>query len=385
MISFTAKVSDLDKALLIVSTAASDKTDKIISHALFTVTETKCEIQATNEDCLAFTQIPVTNAMGTSKFKTIQFTAAPKNLLTAVSNSDRDEIKFEYETDTKTLKVYASDNDDAFLATPSFDPNGFLSFEDLISPTSVITGVNAEVFTAGLRFEQGFALKDEKNPKFSNIYIKEGAFYASDGAKWVGAFKCDDIANIFSLTVRRSMLSSILNILEKHSWGNVVLRDSDKIVLLTNSDMSSGFGYRKSTVEMPKLPISFGTPQGDGINIDREVLRKKIARLATVIKKDKPGVIITLEDNSILVMKTRSDRPSMEKMPCRRLSGDGPVRFILDESMVKGILPLFQASNIDLYIQPNRCTIYSTADQIIEDDTHKSFTAIALISLPREI
>jgi hypothetical protein len=150
---------------------------------------------------------------------------------------------------------------------------------------------------------------------------------------------------------------------------------------------SSYFGFKKSSIEPPKIPLSIEEPKVFGIKVDRSLLIKKISRLA-LTSREELGISFSVSDNE-LAMETASDRKSIEKIPCKLISKGSPIDFILEAGKLKNILGLFQAPEISMHIDKTRCTLYNNADLITEENgkepIKKPFTAIGLISLARVV
>ena len=90
-----------------------------------------------------------------------------------------------------------------------------------------------------------------------------------------------------------------------------------------------------------------------------------------------------------LERETVGDRPSYETLP-RKCEAKEPIEFIIQCNKFKGVLGLYKASNVDVYIAKGRCVIHSNANiEINEEDSkelvNKPFTAVGLMTLARLI
>jgi DNA polymerase III sliding clamp (beta) subunit (PCNA family) len=376
---FIAKMKDLKKAVSIASLAVSSTFDNLKSHALFNISDNKASIFSTDEDSLAFATMPVETS------DTFKFTVSPKKLMELLSGSDREYIKFEFNGEAKTLDVYASDDDEALVSFPSFDPEEFLSFEEELKNSVLMGEVDSTVFGAMLKFQQGFL--DEKSQKFTNTHAKEGVSYGANGSTKIGAFLSADLEKIFTLTIRKGMISSIVSLMDNTDQDKIQIRDTEKKSLFISSDGLSGFGYRKSTAEMPKFPIETRAPNVNGISVDRTTLLKKISRLSITKSNDKLGLAINIDSDTITIT-TKTDRKSIERMACKRITSETePINFVIECELLKSVLPLFATPKIDLYVYGG-CYIFSNAELLIKgkteaDQVKKAYTAIARLSLPR--
>ena len=384
MIKFSAPTKDLKKALSVVALATGETTSTIRSHTLFKISEDKKSITlyATDEDKIAQSYFSLNTIEGDA----IEFTADPKRIQTLVNNSDSNEISFTYNSEKKTLNVYASDNKDAYISFASFEPEKFLNFD--LSEQKVNGTINSDVLLKGIKFIQGFLLKDEKDKKYSNLFFNEGTMYGSDGNTKIGAFKSPDFKDIPELALRKAMLSPITKMMEKTKISDVVIKSSDKYITFSSKEDLHCFGFRQSVVKKPKLPINTEIPETDGFNVGCSILIKKLNRLSLSSWED-IAIETSYGEDQILKMKTMTDRPSYEKLACKRVSGKGNIQFLMECGKFKDVLKLFQASNVDFYLKERKCTIYSQADFVIEekdkDPINKPFIAVALLTLARKV
>lgn len=376
MIAITANAADLKKALSITGIAAGKLPNHIRSHALFTVTGDKCYLCATDEDKFAESTFTLAAVEGGD----IQFTADPKNLQKVLTNASSDVIRFTYEPETKTLKIYTSENKRSFLSFASFDPDKFM-FPDLsaLEPKHTIT---KEIFLDGTKFAQGYIL--EKDPKFSDVYISDGVFYGANGNTKVGCFTSPDLKECPDLILRRAVTAPLSAMVERAGITDIVINVSDKAVSFSSEDRLHNFGFRKSTATPPKFPISTQAPSDAKFSVDRAVFLKKLNILSLTSWED-VGIKVTIKDKENLEMETVSERPSYEVIPCV-CGSEEPIEFVIQCNKFKAVLGLFKASHVDVYITKNKCTIYSAAEIIIEEgeeEVKKSFTAVGLMTLAR--
>jgi len=378
MATFTAKVSDLKKAITVAALATLDSTDSIKGHALIEITGAAASVYSSDEDRIAFTKFTV-DAVDAD----MTFTVDPKNILSLLATCDRDEIKFIFDNEGKTLSVYASEDTDAFVSFPSLDPATFIPFKDVVSQATVVDTVNAAVLSHGLKFIQGYICQDDKNKKYANLYIREGILYASNGSTKIAAYKSDLLAKIFTMNVRRAMLSPVMHLIDKMSFDNVSILDSEKFFIVTSSDLSCGFGFRKPNVEVPKMPVSVEEPQTAGFVIERNVLLKKISRLATSMRGDDVVLGLTVEGD-VITIETMTERKSVERMTCARIGGNEKISLLTSCQHLKTVVNTFSAPDVTFYHIGNTCTIYSKAAILIGDTERLPFISVARITLPRD-
>jgi hypothetical protein len=209
MTKFTINTPELKTALSIVSLGTDDTLENIRSHALFVLKDGRAHVYATNEDKIA------TSSMAADIQENAQFTASPKKVLALISSTNKETITFSYEDTTKTLNVYASEDPDAFISFASFDPGTFLSFDKELQNQTDIKKIYTEVFLMGVKFIQGFLPKDDKDKKYSNLYINNSLFCGSNGSTKIGVLKCQDLEGIDSVSLRRAMLPGIITFIDK--------------------------------------------------------------------------------------------------------------------------------------------------------------------------
>jgi len=375
---FTAKIDVLKKAMQVASQAIGEVADTIQSQAVVSVEADKVLIQATNEDKISFMHIAVESQEGTGKFS-----VTPKTIQTLLSSADTDVVRLQYDEAAKSLNVYASEDKDAFVSLPSCDTTQFISFDAELASAQKIETIDSTVLESGIDFMMGFISQDGKKPKFSNMYIKEGVMYAANGSSRVGLFKNDELAKIYSVTFRRNMLQSLMTFIDNASPETVTIKETNRMTFFTSPDEKAGFGFRKPAVDMPKMPITSEKPTCSGISVDRAGLLKKLNRLGVSLKKDAGWLDIEVA-GEVMTLKTVAERPSIEHMACKVISGATPMSFMLDYATMKTVLALFKTTTIDLFVdENNRGTIYNTAELLIDEKVRKPFLAVALMILPR--
>jgi hypothetical protein len=183
------------------------------------------------------------------------------------------------------------------------------------------------------------------------------------------------------------MIPSLLSFIDKTGTPEILVRENEKIVTFMSSDNACCFGFRKTKIEQPIMPINIEMPTIGGFKVDKALLIKKLKRLS-LASKDNLGVRISLKEDG-LELSTETDRKSLEKMPFKGVSGTNPIDFVINCTRFRDILNLFQAPDVDIYVDKKTCTIYSPANIVIEEDgkelIQKPFTAIGLMTLARVI
>jgi hypothetical protein len=381
MTEFTATTADLKKALSIVSLATGESSENIHGHALFNIIKNTAAIAlyATDNDKMAASYLPVSDL---SSEEDLKFTADPKRLQTLISGADSKQVKFKYDKGTKTVNVYVSDNSDSYVSFASFDPDHFLTFDKDIAEATQIKTVESTIFMSGIKFIQGFIPKDSK--KYSNLFISNGALYGSNGANAIGAFANSDFSDM-NISIRRQMLAPIGTLIDTTGTSEIAIFETEKLLMLSTLDRLYSFSFRKTTTPIPKLPISTDIPNCDGFNIDRNAFLKKLNRLA-LTSRDEIGIKMSINGTG-LSMETVADRKSFETLNCRPFKENTAMEFLLECNKFTTILNLFQASNLDMYIDVTKCTVYSKANLVIEEKgkepIKKEFIAVGLVTLAK--
>jgi len=381
MITFIAEKSELNKALGVVRLGTGEAAESINSHALFVLKKDKAILYSTDEDKIALSNF----STDLSDDKDIRFTANPKRIQKLLSGSDTEQIKFAYNEESKTLDIYASEDPSSFLSYASFEPDEFLTFNKELSQRKKIKVVNADVLVSAIKFSQGYLPSEDKDKKYSNLFINDGAIYGSNGNTKVGAFKNEDLNGIENLSLRKAMLSFVISMIEKTGISNVVIKTSDKFITFSSEDNTHCFGFRRPTVDMPNLPITIKRPEITGFTIDRKTLLKKLKRLS-LASWESIGIKMIFNKNDLLI-ETVTDRVSQERMSCEHVSGEEGIDFIIELNPFRNVLDLFKASSIDIHIDKKKVTLYSEADIIVEengkDPVNMPFIAIGLRTLAR--
>ena len=394
MLKFSVNTNKMKTALDVVTFATADAFESILTHALFRVEGNNIHLRTTDSDRIGVASCAIENVDGDTQ---IQFTASPKKLSALLKDSDIDQAQFVF--DDGSLRVCVSNNDKAYTTFPSFKPEEFLTFEEELVKFVDLKTVNAGVLLTGIRFITGFLPQDDKNKKFAGMYVSEGILYGSNGSNKIGAFESIDLKDLENLFIRRVMLSDIVGFIDKTDVDNTVIKSTSKMIGVFSPDGSYGLGFLKPTEDMSKFPMAKITmtldrPSCDGFNIDKGPLIKKLNRMAVTADADatiKFDLLKAAEGTpGTIEMSTVCDRPSTESIACKRLTGTESFSFALEYRFLKGVLGQFQASNIDVYVDAQKCTIISEAEIEIEGPdkdkpVRKPFKEVAFLSVSRLI
>lgn len=377
MAQIIAKVSDLGKAMTVASLATNDDVGRSTSHALFLVKDGTITIRATDKDRVAFTQIQVEGQ------DEMSFTAEPKNILALLKTADKDTAILRYDDNTKTLDVFVSDDPDAYVSLPSLNAAEYPVLADMLKGAVDISSISADMLDTAFKFQLGFISPDEKNTKWANLYLSDGVLRGSDGANRIGAFKSDEFSKIERLVFRRSVLQGVLDLTSKMGLPDVMVKETERLHLFVSLDGLTGFGFKKSVVEIPRIPVVTTVPEGDCIRVDRTIFLKKINRLSIAMRAESMNIRVTIDGDS-LSMETITDRKSIEKMQCSHTSAENTtsINFLITCKHMENALALFKIPTVSMYLGKNRCTIYNAVEA---SDKEKAYISVAMLSLPRDV
>ena len=86
-----------------------------------------------------------------------------------IKTSNLEDIKFNYDDDSKTLKIFLSDNLESYISLPSMNPSEYTINGDLFDKSYEMKSINSGILIMGIEFIKDFL--DSKEPKFSNLFI----------------------------------------------------------------------------------------------------------------------------------------------------------------------------------------------------------------------
>lgn len=390
---------ELKKAMDVASLAAVNKTLIRDSHALFCpFQDNPLRVYSTDKDRIAVTSCPVLSLEGEPQ----KFTADPRKITALINSSDSETITLEYLPDEFTLKVYVSNTEKSFVSMPCFDPDEMIPFDQEIDKMLEIKTVNAGQLLSAIKFSKGF-LPNKEDTNFSCVYLSKGVLYSSNGFNKVGAYTSEDWKDIETLVLRQAMLDSITQLIDRTDFINISIFSSSKFIGFFSEDKETGFGFLKTTQEMPKFPINLERPDSGGFTVDRNALQKKLHRFQ-IAEGTEFSVNFTLRGNSeesFLDMRTLNDRASSETMPCVRIKGSENKEFLVKYNHLNTLVKVFQTPEIDLYLTDIMLSVFSEAvleidekvmtrkddtDEAIEEKRtiKKPFKSIGVFSLARQ-
>jgi hypothetical protein len=383
MLEFNIPKTPLENAMKLanLSTEASENT--ITGHCLFEVGNKEIRVLATDKrNKLSMSKIRI-SFEGKGKF-----TANPRKILELLKTVESDTIKIGYMSDTATLQIFLSDNQESFVSLPSFDPSTYAPIAENFEKAFDLKTVNAGSFLGGLQFIKGFLTKDQK---FSNMYITKGVMYGSNGNNKAGAFTNPDLADLDELVFPLSTftaISSLIEILVPDKGGNssvqdIVIGTSSNHVFISSPAKDFIYAFTKVQTKMPKIPITVDEPNLDGWKIDKNAFLKKLGRLQ--LTDIKAGLKCTFSEDKIQLY-TIAERASKDFLSCTKIKDSKEMTCITECRLLIEVLKQFGGNEIDFYVK-NKIVLYNKADLeflVQGKKVMKPFICAAAISLSRE-
>jgi hypothetical protein len=289
--------------------------------------------------------------------KTFQFTVEPRKILAILKTVELHTIKLSFEEETKTLSIYTSPDNTAFIALPSRDPAEYPPIEEIFTHIYNLQTVNAGVLLSGIQFIDKFL--DPKHPKFSNLFIVKGSMYGANGDNKAGAFTGEDLKDLDELTFPASCLNGICNFINNLDLKNVSLGTTSNGIFISSSEQRKfSFGFTKVKVPAPRIPITTEDPTGEGWLLDREMLLKRLNRLH-ITGDAKLGVQGYFSKES-LHLTTVTDRASKDILPCKSIGGveNKDTLFLASCRLLESVLKQFGGRDINFYVD-KKITLYT--------------------------
>jgi hypothetical protein len=376
MLEFTVPKPPLENAmkLAILSTEASENT--ITGHCLFEVGNQEIRILATDKrNKISMSKIGI-SFEGSGKF-----TADPRKILKLIKTAESETLKIGYMADTATLQIFLSENQESFVSLPSFDPTLYAPIADNFEKAFDLKKVNAGSFLGGLQFIKGFL--DQKDQKFSNMYISKGIMCGSNGSNKAGAFSTPDLADLDDLVFPLSTLTAVSNLIEILDLQDIVVSTSSNHVFINSPAKDFIFAFTKVQTKMPKIPITVNEPETSGWKIEKNSLLKKLGRLQ--LTDTKAGVKCVFSENKVQ-FSTIADRASKDSLFCTPIKDSKEATCITECRLLIEALTQFGANEINFFVK-NKIIIYSKANLeflVQGEKVMKPFICAAAVSVSRE-
>jgi hypothetical protein len=360
--------------LACLSTEVSENT--ITGHCLFEVGELQLKILATdNRNKLSMSKIDISSGM------VMNFTADPRKILKLIKTVESDSLKLGFVPEDMTLQIFLSDDKESYVSLPSFDPKDYAPIADNFEKAFDLKTVNAGVFLGGIQFIKG--LLDQKDQKFSNMYITKGVMYGSNGNNKAGAFSSPDLNGLDELVFPISTFPAITNLIETIDLQDILISTSSNNIFISSPAKNSIYGFTKVQIKMPKIPINVDEPAFGGWALDKSTLLKKLGRLQ-LSGDSKMGVRCEFLDDKIN-LSTLADRSSKDSMFCTRIKEPEKTTCLTECRLLENVLSQFGGNEIDFYVK-NKIILFKKGELefIVEGVKQtKPFISAAAVSLSR--
>jgi hypothetical protein len=361
--------------LACLSTEASENT--ITGHCLFEVAGQVLKILATdNRNRLSMSKIGISSEIEMS------FTADPRKILKLIKTAESDTLKMEFISESNTLQIFLSDSKESYVSLPSFDPKSYAPITESFEKAYDLKTVNAGVFLGGMHFIKG--LLDQKDQKFSNMYITNGVIYGSNGNNKAGAFSSPDLKDLDELVFPISTFPAIASLIETLDLREVLISTSSNSVFISSPGKDSIYGFTKVQIKMPKIPINVDEPDFGGWTIDKSSFLKKLSRLQ-LSGDSKMGIRCEFLGDKIN-FSTLADRSSKDSMFCKPLKDPVDTTCLTECRLLENALSQFGGNEIDFYVK-NKITLFKKGELEYEVGGVKAtqpFISAAAVSLSRE-
>jgi len=367
--------------LAFLSTEASENT--INGHCLLEGGSTGIKVLATDKrNRLSQAKISLASPV---EFP-VKFTVDPRKVLKLIKTVDFDHLTMAFDPKTLTVQFFLSDNEETFISLPSFDPSLYVSISENFEKAFDLKTVNAGVFLGGLQFIRGFL--DQKDRKYSNMYIKSGVMYGTNGNNKAGAFTSPDLKELDELVFPISTFPSIINLIETLDLSDILISTTSNHIFINSPAKDFIYGFTKIQFKIPKIPITVDEPELAGWGVDKNAFLKKLSRLE-LSGDSKLGIKCEFEEEDKVHFSTVADRMSKDTLNCKRIKESKPISntsFITECRPLETAMSQFGGNEIELYIQ-KKVIMYQKAELeflVQGNKIKKPFVGAAAVALARE-
>jgi len=376
MLEFTVLKKPLEDAMKLAFLSTEAVENLITGHCLFDVNDKTLKILATDKKSRLSKSV-----MAVSTENSVRFTADPRKILKLIKTVESDSLKFGFDKETMTLKIFMSENEESFVSLPSFDPSTYALIEENFDKAFDLKTVNAGVFLGGIQFIKGFLI--DKHQKFSNMFFSKGIMYGANGNNKAGAFSSPDLEGLDELVFPLATFPAIINLISTMDLKDVIISSSSNHIFISSPKKDFIFGFTKVQLKMPKIPVTIDEPK-NGWTINRSLMIKKLSRLH-LTGGAQLGVRFVVGDDKIQ-MSTVIDRPSKDTMACTAMPGASEANCITEVRLIESVLSQFGGDEVGFYAA-KKIIIYSKANlEVIEEEKKvlKPFISVAAVALSQE-
>lgn len=355
---FSVSKSDLKTAVGLVKKALP----KVIlseerGHLLFKFENNKLKISGTNNDLMSFYLMDATHS------ETFSFTCDPKSFEKYLSKSESGDVKGDLDSEKLTLKFYTTADKKSFLTFQSFPTQKMLTFDKSYAlPKENQKVLDRNLFLKALKFTSAYLLPPKEEGRNNDyLILHEKVAYGGNGINRRGYFVSNEFANIKNLKIRKLVVPALLSCLDKIEEDKVTIFENSKIVGL-EVENKFFFGFLKSDIVPPKMPLDFLKKDGPFTRVNKNVLVKRLDRLVVAnTSLGRVGIKIKLsgfKTDSKISLSLLDELESTEEISCERINDESgeDLDHIVEYSMLKEMISVFSSGeDIDFYInKPDR-------------------------------
>jgi hypothetical protein len=367
------------EAAMQVACLSTEPSEEINGQALFDASEQCIKIISTDRKTkLSKTEATVNMFSGDP----CVFTSDPRKILSLLKTGDSELIKFSYDDTNKTLKIFLSEDLDSYISLPSMDPSEYAIDSSIFDKPFDVKSVNAGILITGIQFIKDFL--DQKDQKFSNLYISKGIMYGSNGVNKAAAFTCPNLSELDDLLFPISTIPSIINFLNITNTETITISTSSHHVFLKDGSKNI-IGFTKVQIPMPKMPVAIDEPEAPGWVVNKKEILKKLARLR--LSKDAHVGIKGIFSENKLQLETVLDRGSKDCVACSPIKEFKQEEFLTECKIFENAIDQFQSDEIRMFIN-RRIYLHESANiEITEKDgsvTLTPFKNSAVIAFSRQ-
>lgn len=321
-------------------------------HLLFKFENNKLKVSGTNNDLMSFYLMDATHS------EPFSFTCDPKSFEKYLSKSEAGDIKGDLDPEKLTLKFYTTVDKKSFLTFQSFPTQKMLTFDKSYGlPKENQKILDRGLFLKALKFTSAYLLPAKEEGRNNDyLILHEKVAYGGNGINRRGYFVSNEFANIKNLKIRKLVVPALISCLDSLETSKVTIFENTKIVGLEVENQFF-FGFLKSDIVPPKMPLDFLKKDGPFTRVNKNVLVKRLDRLVVAnTSLGRVGIKIKLsgfKTDSKISLSLLDELESTEEITCERMNDESDEEFdhIVEYKMLKEMISVFSSGeDIDFYI-----------------------------------
>lgn len=321
-------------------------------HLLFKFEGSKLKVSGTNNDLMAFYLLDATHS------EPFSFTCDPKSFEKYMSKSETEDVSGELDPEKLILKFYTTDDKKSFLSFQSFPTQKMLTFDKSYSlPKENQKILDRNMLLKALKFTSAYLLPAKEEGRNNDyLILHEKVVYGGNGINRRGYFVSNEFSNIKNLKIRKLVVPALLSCLDKLETEKVTIFENSKIVGL-EIDNKFFFGFLKSDIVPPKMPLDFLKKDGPFTRVNKNVLVKRLDRLVVAnTSLGRVGIKVKLSGfkaDAKISLSLLDELESTEEISCERVNDESHEEFdhIVEYKMLKEMIGVFSSGeDIDFYI-----------------------------------